>query len=135
VPLWVKSNYSFLEGASHPDEYVEEAQTLGLRAVALTDRDGVPGIVRAWAKARALGVKLLTGSEVTLHDGTTLTLLAMNRAGYASLCRLVTAGRLRSPKGQCRVGWGEVAARAVPVVAQVADPPPHFRPLTSLDLR
>ena len=117
VPLWVKSNYSFLEGASHPDEYVEEAQTLGLRAVALTDRDGVPGIVRAWAKARALGVKLLTGSEVTLHDGTTLTLLAMNRAGYASLCRLVTTGRLRSPKGQCRVGWGEVAAHADGLIA------------------
>ena len=46
VPLWVRSNFSFLEGAAHPDEYIEEAARLGLHAIALTDRDGVHGIVR-----------------------------------------------------------------------------------------
>ncbi|MCA9676809.1 MAG: PHP domain-containing protein, partial [Myxococcales bacterium] len=52
APLWCKSNFSFLEGASHPDELVEEAHRLGLGSVALTDRDGVHGVVRAGVKAR-----------------------------------------------------------------------------------
>ena len=54
VPLWCKSNYSFLEGASHPDEYADQAQQLGLEAFALTDRDGVYGIVRAHVRARSM---------------------------------------------------------------------------------
>ncbi|MGH7929586.1 MAG: PHP domain-containing protein, partial [Candidatus Binatia bacterium] len=69
VPLWCKSNFSFLEGASHPDELVEEAYRLGIAAVALTDRDGVYGVVRAHVKAREIGLKLIIGSEVTLDDG------------------------------------------------------------------
>ena len=56
APLWCKSNYSFLEGASHPDELVEEAHSLGLRALAITDRDGLYGVVRAHVKAKALGL-------------------------------------------------------------------------------
>ena len=56
VPLWCKSNFSFLEGASHPDELIEEAYRLGLPALAVTDRDGVYGIVRAHVKARELGL-------------------------------------------------------------------------------
>ncbi|MGH7949349.1 MAG: PHP domain-containing protein, partial [Candidatus Binataceae bacterium] len=63
VPLWCKSNFSFLEGASHPDELVEEARRLGLSALALTDRDGVYGIVRAHVKAREAGLHLIVGSE------------------------------------------------------------------------
>jgi PHP domain len=55
VPLWCKSNFSFLEGANHPNELVEEAQQLGLLSLALTDRDGVYGIVRAHGKAQELG--------------------------------------------------------------------------------
>ena len=74
VPLWCKSNFSFLEGASHPEELVEAAGALGIEALALTDRDGVYGIVEAHAKARELGLKLLLGSEVTVDDGTTLVL-------------------------------------------------------------
>ena len=77
VPLYCKSNYSFLEGASHPDELIEEAYRLGIRSLALTDRDGVYGMVRAHKKALELGVHLIVGSEVTLFDGSTLLLLAM----------------------------------------------------------
>ena len=105
VPLWCKSNYSFLEGASHPDELVEEACRLGLRSLALTDRDGVYGMVRAHKKAQELGVQLIVGSEVTVSDNSTLILLAMNREGYANLCRLVSRGRLRCPKGASQVEW------------------------------
>ncbi len=68
VPLWCKSNYSFLEGASHPEELVERAHALGLEALALTDRDGVYGIVRAHVKARELGFKLIVGSEVSIEE-------------------------------------------------------------------
>src|SRR6188472_2093484 len=66
VPLWVKSNHSFLEGASHPEELVMRAHALGLTAMAITDRDGVYGAVKAHVKAKELGIKLLVGAEVTL---------------------------------------------------------------------
>ncbi len=112
TPLWCKSNFSFLEGASHPDELCEEAHRLGLRALALTDRDGVYGIVRAHVKARELGLKLIVGAQVTCDDGSVILLLAQDRDGYANLCRLLTAGRLRSEKGECAVTWDEVYAHA-----------------------
>jgi DNA polymerase III alpha subunit len=66
VPLWCKSNFSFLEGASRPDELIEEAHRLGLPAIAITDRDGVYGMVRAYVKARELGVSLIAGATVTV---------------------------------------------------------------------
>lgn len=98
VPLWVKSNFSFLDGASHPDELVEAAHALGLPALALTDRDGVHGVVRAHMKAKELGLPLLIGADVSIDDGSQIVLLAQTRAGYAHLCRLLTAGRLRDRK-------------------------------------
>ena len=136
VPLWCKSNFSFLEGASHPDELVEQTHALGVRTLALTDRDGVYGMVRAHVKARELGVSLIVGAEVSVVDGapaaaeadpestggpparsSTCVLLAMNRTGYANLCRLITAGRRRRPKGESCVTWPEVCARAEGLIA------------------
>ena len=108
VPLWCKSNFSFLEGASHPEELVETASHLGVAALALTDRDGVYGIVEAHVKARELGVRLILGSQVTLDDGSTVVLLVENRDGWRQLCRLLTHGRRRSEKGESRVRWDEV---------------------------
>src|SRR4051794_19594550 len=75
--LWCKSNFSFLEGASHPEELVEEAARLGVDAVAVTDRDGVYGIPRAHFAAKACGMKLIVGSEVTVMTGATIVLLCM----------------------------------------------------------
>ena len=138
VPLWCKSNFSFLEGASHPDELVRQAHALGIPALALTDRDGVQGMVRAHVKARELGVSLIVGAEVTVGPEvaaaddagvapwstggapvptSTCVLLAMNRTGYANLCRLITTGRLRRPKGESSVTWPEVCARAEGLIA------------------
>ncbi len=108
VPLWCKSNYSFLEGASDPDDLVGEAHRLGLRSLALTDRDGVYGMVRAHQKAKELGVHLIVGAEITLFDESNIILLAMNRPGYANLCKLISKGRLRSVKGISHVSWEEV---------------------------
>src|SRR5690242_13163925 len=117
VPLWCKSNFSFLDGASHPDELVDEASRFGLPALALTDRDGVYGIVRAYVKAREVGLKIIVGSEMTIEDGSTLVLLAQDRAGYANLCRLISKGRLRSEKGQSSVKWDEVCAHTAGLIA------------------
>ena len=139
VPLWCRSNFSFLDGASHPDELVEQAHALGIEALALTDRDGVHGMVRAHVKAKELGVRLIVGAEVTVDDAagvpaasaspdaadatsaaaqsSTCVLLAANRTGYANLCRLITAGRLRRPKGESRVTWPEVCERAEGLIA------------------
>jgi len=117
--LWCKSNFSFLEGASHPDELVEEAHQQGLDAIAITDRDGVPGIVRAHVKAKELSVKLIVGSEVTVQDGSTIVLLARDRQGYANLCGLVSIGRLRSAKGESQVSWREVCEHARGLLALV----------------
>ena len=108
VPLWCKTNGSFLEGASHPEEIVEEASRLGLPAVAVADRDGVYGIVRAHLKALEVGIHLIIGSQVTIADGSTLILLVRDHDGYRNLCRLITRGRLRSPKGSSSVLWEEV---------------------------
>jgi len=117
VPLWCKSNFSFLEGASHPDELIEEAYRLGLPALAVTDRDGVYGIVRAHVKARELGLRLIVGSQVTADAESTIILLAQDRSGYANLCRLLTAGRLRSEKGESAVTWDEIYQHAAGLIA------------------
>jgi len=125
IPLWCKSNGSFLEGASHPEELVEHAHALGLPAIAITDHDGVYGIVRAHVKAKELGIALIVGAEVTvrLRSGgagsepgreadSSIVLLAQNRQGYASLCRLISTGRLRAPKGEIDLKWDDVYAHA-----------------------
>ena len=105
------------EGASAPDALVDEAQRLSLRSLALTDRDGVYGIVRAHVQARALGVQVLIGVQVTIRDGSHLLLLAQEQRGYAQLCRLLTMGHGRAPKGQSTVTWEEVAAHAPGLLA------------------
>jgi len=117
APLWCKSAYSFLEGASHPDELIAEAHRLGIRTLALTDRDGVYGVVRAYKPALESGVQLIVGSEITLDDRSTIVLLSASRRGYANLCRLISTGRLRSPKGTSAVRWEEVCGHAEGLIA------------------
>ena len=117
TPLWCKTNYSFLEGASHPEEMVEKAHAYGLSAVAVTDRDGVYGIVRAHITAKKVGVHLLIGSQVTVDDGTLILLMATSLRGYGNLCRLLSLGRLRSPKGESSVSWEEVCTHGDELIA------------------
>ena len=117
APIWCKSNYSFLEGASHPEELVEACRRLGIPSLALTDRNGVYGIVRAHVRARELGVRLVVGSQVSLRDGSEILLLVRDREGYAQLCRLLTAGHLRGAKGNCRVSREEVCRHSEGLIA------------------
>ena len=117
VPLWCKSNFSFLEGASHPDELMEAAAFLGLPSLAITDRDGVYGVVHAHTKGLEVGVRPIIGAQVSIEDASELVLLAADRTGYANLCRLLTRGRLRCEKGSSKVTWAEVCERAVGLIA------------------
>src|SRR6187200_1287925 len=193
APIWCKSNFSFLEGASHAEELVEESHRLGMRSIAITDRDGVHGLVRAHVKAKELGIHVVCGAQMSIappsarlaaspvtvarvglhHDeyvghgpgwgvdtdhlppavpttgrrgrtkrakprvpqldldpiasandatpaalpSSQLVLLAIDRAGWANLVRLCTAGRRRCDKGESLVSWQEVCERAPGLIA------------------
>ena len=91
VELHCHSAYSFLDGASHPEELAARAAELGYEALALTDHDGVYGSLEFAHAAKAFGVRPITGAEVTLADGSHVTLLVESPRGYANLCRLLTA--------------------------------------------
>src|SRR5829696_4852285 len=91
VELHCHSAYSFLDGASLPEELALRAAELGYPALALTDHDGVYGSLEFAHAARLLGIRAITGAEVTLEDGSHVTLLVETQRGYATLCRLLTA--------------------------------------------
>lgn len=97
--LHALSNFTFLRGASHPEELVETAASLAYRALAITDECSVSGIVRAHVAAKAQKLPLIIGSEFRLSNGLKLVVLARNRAGYAELCSLITRGRRAADKG------------------------------------
>jgi error-prone DNA polymerase len=101
------SNFSFLRGASHPEELVERAQALGYSALAITDEASLAGVVRAHKAAGRQGPKLIIGAEFRLADARgnpfRLLLLAQNRAGYGNLSALITLARRRSLKGEYRL--------------------------------
>ena len=100
--LHALSNFTFLRGASHPEELAATAADLGYRALAITDECSLSGIVRAHTAAKAHDLKLIVGTEIGLDSGRKLVLLARNRAGYASLCRLITTLRRAADKGEYR---------------------------------
>jgi error-prone DNA polymerase len=95
IELHAHSAYSFLDGASLPEELAVRAAELGYPALALTDHDGVYGSLEFAYAARAVGVRAITGAEATLADGSHLTLLVETPRGYANLCRLLTAAHAR----------------------------------------
>jgi error-prone DNA polymerase len=98
--LHALSNFTFLRGASHPEELVETAARLGYEALAITDECSMSGIVRAHAVAKEAGLKkLIIGSELRLQSGRKLVVLARNQNGYTSLCRLITTARRAAEKG------------------------------------
>jgi error-prone DNA polymerase len=108
VELHARSAFSFLRGASSPEQLVEVAGKVGLPALALCDRNGVYGAPRAYGAAKENGLRSLVGSELTLEDGSVLPVLVMNPGGYRNLCRLLTQAQLRAPKGESRIAWSEL---------------------------
>ena len=108
------SNFTFLRGASHPEELVARAHALGYEALALTDECSLAGVVRAHVAAKTWGLALLIGTEVRITDGPRLVLLASNRDAYGDLSALITAGRRRAGKGRyhlCRAESGDGSMR------------------------
>ncbi|MFQ5538025.1 MAG: DNA polymerase III subunit alpha [Gemmatimonadota bacterium] len=113
VELHCHSGYSFLDGASHPEELVLQASRFGYPALALTDHNGLYGSMEFARSAREAGIQPITGAEVTLRDcfpgreepeeGHHVTLLAETPAGYANLSRLLTRAHMESPRGDPRL--------------------------------
>jgi len=109
--LHCKSNFSFLDGASHPEELVVRAAELGYRGIAITDECSFAGIVKAHVEAKRHAIKLVIGAEFVLTEGIKLVMLAPNRTAYGHLSTLITRGRLHDKKGAYRISiddlsWG-----------------------------
>jgi error-prone DNA polymerase len=102
------SNFTFLCGASHPEELVERARELGYAALAITDECSLAGVVRAHVAAKASGIKLIIGSEFRFSDGPRIVLLATNRTGYCNLSELITLGRRNDIKGRYSLAFGDI---------------------------
>ncbi len=117
IELHCHSNYSLLDGASHPEELMTRAAELGMSALALTDHDAVYGAVRFVKAAGERGIKPILGAELTLHDGSHLTLLVRNESGWANLCALITAGRHNAAKGAARLPDGLLEQHANGLIA------------------
>ena len=102
--LHALSNFTFLRGASHPEELVETAAELHYTALAITDECSVSGVVRAHMAAKDSAIdKLIVGSEFRLESGLKLVVLAQNRSGYGTLCELITRGRRAAEKGSYKL--------------------------------
>lgn len=126
IELHARSAFSFLRGASTPDSLARHAANCDLPALALTDRDGFYGIPRLHRACAEHGIRPITGTELTLEDGSVLPVLVRSQEGYRNLCRLLTRAHLRSPKGFARIRWHELAEAAPGLVALTGD---HDGPL------
>ncbi len=101
--LQVTSNFSFLRGASHPEELAEQAAAYGYTAIALTDRNSFAGIVRAHAAAKKKNIRLIPACRLDLQDGPSLLAYPTNLNAYSKLSNLLTKGNLRAEKGECHL--------------------------------
>jgi error-prone DNA polymerase len=111
VELKCRTHYSFLRGASHPHELVEQALKLGLKGLAITDLHGVYGLPKAYLAARAHPeLKLISGAEVQIEGLSRLSLICKTRAGYGLLCRILTQAHIDKPKGGAFLKWEELMA-------------------------
>jgi error-prone DNA polymerase len=108
IELRARSAFSFLAGASLPEELIERAAALGYPALAVGDRDGVYGAPRLHQAAKKAGLRAIVGCALTLADGGALYVLVAERAGYRNLCRLLTDVKLRAAKGAGRAEWSDL---------------------------
>jgi len=108
--LAVTTNFSFLRGASHPEELVATAEELGLAAIGIADRNSLAGVVRAYDEARKRKIKLIVGVRLATIDGFEVLAYPADRAAYGRLCRLITAGNLKVKKGECHLTFEEILA-------------------------
>ena len=110
--LQVTTNFTFLEGGSHPEELVLRAAALGLKAVAVTDRNSFAGLVRAHVTAADAGLRFVPGVRLDFTDGRALLAWPGDRPAYARLSKLISKGRRRAPKGRCHLTVDDLYADA-----------------------
>lgn len=110
--LQVTTNFSFLRGASHPEELVEQAAELGYAAIAITDRNTFAGIVRGHVAAKKAGIRMIPACRIDLLDGTSLLAYPTDASAYARISALLTTGNLRAEKGQCHLYKNDVYTHA-----------------------
>jgi len=106
--LQITTNFSFLRGASHPDEMVEQAALLHYKIIAITDRNTVAGVVRAHAAGKKKGVRVIPGCRLDLLDGPSLLAYPITIKGWVNLCALLSTGNLRAEKGECHLYKADV---------------------------
>jgi error-prone DNA polymerase len=106
--LAVTTNFSFLRGASHPQEMVATADELGLTAIGIADRNSLAGVVRAYGEAKKRKIKFLAGTRLVSTDGFEVLAYPTDRVAYGRLCRLLTAGNLKAKKGECHLTFEEI---------------------------
>src|SRR5690606_4687489 len=132
VELQVTTNFSFLRGASHPGELVEQAAALGHKAIAITDRNSFAGIVRAHVAAKKYGIRLIPGCRLDLLDGPSLLALPTNRDAYGRLSSLLTVGNRRAEKGSCHL-YKEEIYHAYQGIQLIVVPPESLTPEFALE--
>jgi error-prone DNA polymerase len=117
VELQVTSHFSFLRGASAPEELFAAAALQGHTALGLTDWGSVAGVVRGWDGQKATGVRMIPGARVNLTDGRALLLYPTDRPAWSRLTRLLSIGKARGGKGFCVLDWSDVGAHADGLIA------------------
>src|SRR5690606_5868104 len=132
VELQVTTNFSFLRGASHPEELAEQAAALGYKAIAVTDRNSFAGIVRAHMAAKKHNVRLIPACRLDLLDGPSLLAYPTDRDAYGRLSTLLTVGNGRAEKGKCHLNKADVYEHAKGMVF-IAVPPDGLTAAFELD--
>ncbi len=115
------SNFTFLTGASHPDELVQQAASLGYRALAVTDVHTLAGVVRAHVAARDAGLQFIVGSRL-LFGELSITVYPTDLESYGQLCQLLTTGKRRAPKGQCHLTLHDLIGQQRGLIVIAAPP-------------
>ena len=101
--MQVTTNFTFLRGASHPEELVAEAAEYGYKEIGITDRNSLAGIVRAHTAAKKKGMRIIPGCRLDLLDGPSLLVYPTTNYAYSQLCSLLSLGNLRAEKGDCHL--------------------------------
>jgi len=115
--LQVSTHFSFLRGASSAEELFSTAAAHGITALGVVDRNSLAGIVRAWEAAKATGVRLVVGCRLDLTDGMSVLVYPSDRPAYSRLCRLLSLGKARGGKGNCRIDFADLAEHAEGLIA------------------
>src|ERR1700747_1562914 len=108
VELAVTTAFSFLRGASHPQELVAHADELGLTAIGIADRNSFAGAVRAYDEAKKRKIKLIVGTRLVTIDGFEVLTYPTDRQAYGRLCQLLTEGNLKADKGDCHLTFEQI---------------------------